>query len=402
MIYYLQPGSYVTNNGSAFVIKNVICIHEEDAGVLWKHTDYRPNGRSHTVRRRRLVVSMVCTLANYGAFPLSDIACSNSNFCAEYIWNYHFYQDGSIEFEIRLTGILSVYLKKDDEPTPFGTTVAPNINAQYHQHMFSIRVDPMVDGINNSLVESDIFELDAPTGSKDNFAGNAFYTKDTVVATEGGRPYDYAKERRWRIVNPARQHYASGKDVGYSIGVKGGATPMMTKMDGWAAKRAAFLKNTMWVCQDVEDGENGSTRMWPAGKYVPQTKEEPEDSVGSWVEGKLPVENRDILLYVTVGTSNQHLQFSLGGYPDECLLGTTHIPRPEDWPVCVPFSALHRTSQLLTITPNRMPVEHLSVTFKPNSFFKANPSMDVPASSDKHSVNAFGGDSNSEPGSCCQ
>jgi hypothetical protein len=66
LLFFFQPGSYVAHNGSAVVIKNVICIHEEDAGVLWKHTDYRPGGRSQTVRRRRLVVSMVCTLANYG------------------------------------------------------------------------------------------------------------------------------------------------------------------------------------------------------------------------------------------------------------------------------------------------------------------------------------------------
>ena len=62
----LQPGAYVGNAGNPVIFKHVICIHEEDAGVLWKHTDYRLGGRSHTVRRRRLVVSMVCTIANYG------------------------------------------------------------------------------------------------------------------------------------------------------------------------------------------------------------------------------------------------------------------------------------------------------------------------------------------------
>jgi hypothetical protein len=62
----LQPGSYIAHDGSAVVIKNVICIHEEDAGILWKHTDFRPGGRGHAVRSRRLVVSMVCTVANYG------------------------------------------------------------------------------------------------------------------------------------------------------------------------------------------------------------------------------------------------------------------------------------------------------------------------------------------------
>ena len=50
-IHYL-PGAFVGHNGKAIVIKNVICIHEEDAGVLWKHTDYRPGGRSQTVRRK--------------------------------------------------------------------------------------------------------------------------------------------------------------------------------------------------------------------------------------------------------------------------------------------------------------------------------------------------------------
>ncbi|KAJ7572011.1 copper amine oxidase [Mycena floridula] len=321
-IHYL-PGSFVAHDGSAIVIKNVICIHEEDSGVLWKHTDYRPGGRSQSVRRRRLVVSMVCTLANY-----------------EYIWNYHFYQDGSIELEIRLTGILQVYVSADGEASEFGTMVAPNVNAHYHQHIFSIRVDPMVDGLHNTVVESDIIPLDAPTGSESNFAGNAFASKET--------------ERRWKIVNSGRQHYSSGSDVGYVLGLKGGITPVMARSDGWAMKRASFTKYPLWVCRD-EEGDKGG-RMWPSGKYVPQTRESPDDSVSKWVEGKKNITNEDLVLFLTVGT--------------------THIPRPEDWPV--------------------MPVEHLSVTFKPQSFFEKNPSMDVPGTRDPHSVAAFGGESISE------
>ncbi|KAG6887954.1 hypothetical protein C0992_010057 [Termitomyces sp. T32_za158] len=328
-IHYL-PGAFVNHNGSPAIIKNAICIHEEDAGVLWKHTDYRPGGRSQTVRRRKLVISMVCTLANY-----------------EYIWNYHFYQDGSIELEIRLTGILNVYVAGKNEPTPYGTLVAPGINSHNHQHLFSVRIDPMIDGLCNSVVESDIIPLPAPTGSISNFGGNAFVSKETVLTTEAGRQFDWAKERRWKIVNNARKHHASDKNVGYSIGMKGGATPMLVRPDSWAAKRAGFIRNALWVCRDVE-GPKGS-RMWPAGKYVTLTREEPEDSLAGWVKGEQNVEDEDILVYVTVGT--------------------THIPRPEDWPV--------------------MPVEHLSVTLKPNSFFKANPSMDVPGTYDLKSVPAF-------------
>jgi primary-amine oxidase len=36
-----------------------------------------------------------------------------------------------------------------------------------------------------------------------------------------------------------------------------------------------------------------------------------------------------------------------------------------------------------------MPVEHLGVTLKPTSFFKLNPSMDVPGAADPRSVPAF-------------
>ncbi|KAJ3558405.1 hypothetical protein NP233_g11516 [Leucocoprinus birnbaumii] len=324
------PGCFAAHDGSAVVIDNVICIHEEDAGVLWKHTDYRPGGRSRTVRRRRLVISMVCTLANY-----------------EYIWNWHFYQDGTIEIEIRLTGVLQVYVGADNEPNQHGTTVAPNVNAHYHQHIFCYRVDPMVDGLKNTVIESDVLPIEAPTGSKENFAGNGFYSSETRLTSEGGRPYDINKERRWRIVNPQRRHYSSGKEVGYTIGLKGGVAPTLAKDDSWIMKRAPFLRNTLWVCRDVE-GEKGSERVYPGGRYMPQTRDTPADSIGNWVKEGQATEGEDIIVYFNIGT--------------------THVPRPEDWPV--------------------MPVEHVVATLKPVSFFKVNPSMDVPSTQDHLSTPA--------------
>ncbi|KAI0065136.1 hypothetical protein BV25DRAFT_1880805 [Artomyces pyxidatus] len=340
-IHYLS-GAYTGHDGSAVIIKNVICIHEEDNGLLWKHTDYRVGGRSQTVRSRRLVVSMVCTLANY-----------------EYIWNYFFYQDGSVELEIRLSGILQVYPCAPNEPTPFGTQVAPGINAQNHQHLFSLRVDSMVDGLSNSVIETDVHPVPFPTGSEGNFAGNAFATHDKVLQTarEGARSWDAAADRRWRIVNNGRKHYSTQEPVGYSIGVKGGAVPFLPRDDGWVGRRATFARNTVWVVREKE-GAFGS-RMWPSGKYVPQAREEAKDSVSRWVrdDGEESLENQDLLVYVTVGT--------------------THIARPEDWPV--------------------MPVDHLRVTLKPNSFFAANPSMDVPGGKDPKSVSAFEGTA----ASCC-
>lgn len=75
-----MDGVFCGHAGKPVVIKNAICIvslclvrsgippsltksyamqHEEDAGVLWKHTDFRVGGRGHAVRSRKLVVSMV-------------------------------------------------------------------------------------------------------------------------------------------------------------------------------------------------------------------------------------------------------------------------------------------------------------------------------------------------------
>ncbi|THH06001.1 hypothetical protein EW145_g4393 [Phellinidium pouzarii] len=313
-IHYL-PGCFVGNDGSAIKISNAICIHEEDDGLLWKHSDYRPGGRSF-----------------------------------EYIWNYRFYQDGSIEFEVRLTGVLQVYVKADNEATPYGTEIAKNINAHYHQHLFSLRVDPMIDGLNNSVEEVDVVPVSSPTGSSDNFAGNAFRTESKTLKTsaEGVRDYSFDRDRRWRIVNPnSAKHYSSGAAPGYSIMMKGAVQTLLAKEKSWVAKRAVFGTKALWVVKDKE-GPDGS-RIWPSGKYVPQTRDEPAESIGPWAKENVSIDNEDILLYLT--------------------LGINHIPRPEDWPV--------------------MPVEHLNVLFKPQNFFRASPALDVPKADDSKSCSAF-------------
>ena len=221
----------------------------------------------------------------------------------EYIWNYFFYQDGTIEFEIRLTGILQVYVKNPDEPNPYGTTVAPQVNAHYHQHIFSLRVDPMIDGLQNSVVETDVVPLpNAPVSSPENFAGNAFVTQDTILknATEGGRDYSFERDRKWRIINPAaKPHYSSGAQPGYVINAKGAMSPLMVREGGWVAKRAAFAKKALWVVKEKEGVDGG--RIWPAGKYVPQTRDDPENSLGPWSKENATIENEDIIVFLTLG-----------------------------------------------------------------------------------------------------
>ncbi len=70
-------------------VPNAVCMHEEDAGIAWKHTDFRT--QEVEVRRlRRLVLSFIATIGNY-----------------EYGYFWYLYSDGTIEYEIKLSGVLS-------------------------------------------------------------------------------------------------------------------------------------------------------------------------------------------------------------------------------------------------------------------------------------------------------
>ena len=50
--------------GEPKLAKKVVCMHEEDHGLLWKHVEYR-DGRSDSRRSRRLNLNFIATIANY-------------------------------------------------------------------------------------------------------------------------------------------------------------------------------------------------------------------------------------------------------------------------------------------------------------------------------------------------
>lgn len=50
---------FPTRDGQVKTIKNALCIHEEDDGILFKHTDFRDDS-TITTRSRKLVLNQVC------------------------------------------------------------------------------------------------------------------------------------------------------------------------------------------------------------------------------------------------------------------------------------------------------------------------------------------------------
>ncbi|MBW0499432.1 hypothetical protein O181_039147 [Austropuccinia psidii MF-1] len=308
----------VSLEGKAKTIKNAICIHEEDAGILWKHSDLRPGGRVHSVRSRKLVVSMICTIANY-----------------EYLFYWNFFQDGTISFEIKLSGILNLYLLAEGEKTNgFGIEVAPRIIAQHHAHTFCLRIHPMIDGLKNSVVQTDLLPLAHATGTTENYLGNGFQVHHRVLkeTNEGAQKYDHSKGRYWTIINPNKLHYASKDPIGYRI-VCRDQPRMLAKPDSLVAQRAPFAKHDFFVTPYVPH------QYYPAGKFVPGTTETPQDSIENWLTPNKNIENEDIVVYLTYGIN--------------------HVASPEQFPI--------------------MSAEVLTVVLKPSSFFDQNTSLDVQA-----------------------
>ena len=90
-------------------------------------------------RSRRLVVSFIATVGNY-----------------EYGFYWRFYQDGTIEHDIRLTGILSTAAVAPGERPPFGQLLNPEgLYGAIHQHFFNYRLDFDLDGVDNAVYEVD-------------------------------------------------------------------------------------------------------------------------------------------------------------------------------------------------------------------------------------------------------
>ncbi len=313
----LIDATFADDSGKPYKLERAVAIYERDGGILWKHYD-TVSETNETRRARELVMFFVATIGNY-----------------DYAVNYIFKQDGSIEVDLALSGIMlakGVKEKRADEnhaamaDTP-GHLVAENIVAPHHQHFFSFRLDFDVDGQRNSVTEMNTAAM--PPGPNNPYL-NGFVMRESIFKneTEAQRNMDIQAARVWTVTN-----FSTKNSLGHPrsfILVPGANSLPYLAPESLVRKRAQFINNHLWATR------YSPQELYAAGVYPNQSKG--GDGLPKFVANNEAIENQDVVIWYT--------------------LGVTHIPRPEEWPV--------------------MPVTHVGFKLVPGGFFSRNPALDVP------------------------
>ncbi len=308
-IVYLD-GVVNDNDGHPIVMPNAICLHEEDHGIAWKHTDFR-TGYAEVRRMRRMVISSIVTVGNY-----------------EYGYYWYLYQDGSIEYEVKLSGVISNGAIEEGVTPAHGTIVAPGVYGPHHQHFFNVRLDMAVDGTTNRIYE--VTPTALPEGP-DNPVGNAWRAEETLIEDEamGRREADPLAGRYWKIVNENVRN-SLGQPVGYKL-VPEHTIKSFAHPGSAVARRAGFTAHPLWVTAYDRD------EVFATGDYPNQS--EGGGGLPAFAGAGRNLTDTDVVLWFTFGAN--------------------HIVRPEDWPV--------------------MPVHPIGFRLLPAGFFVGNPALDNPA-----------------------
>ncbi|KAI1662820.1 copper amine oxidase [Daldinia decipiens] len=335
--------------GKPDLASNVICLHEQDNGIGWKHTNFRTN-RAAVTRLRELVVQFVATLANY-----------------EYVFAYKLDTAGGISIETRATGIVSVVPIDEGKVSGYGNIVNPGVMAQNHQHIFAVRIDPAIDSYvtgDTAVVLEESHPI--PMNPETNPYGNGYEIRRKRVERAGFADAEPRLNRVVRLEHTTKKNSISGKNVGYKL-VPSATQLMLADDKSVQAARAPFAKHHLWFT-GYRDGE-----LWAAGEFTNQAPRE-EGGVKTMVErGDWFVDDGGVDSANGAVNGEAHDDDTADEKKGKksspvvwSVFGLTHNPRVEDWPV--------------------MPVEIHQIHLRPADFFTRNPALDIPSNRNESSV----------------
>jgi primary-amine oxidase len=270
-------------------------------------------GYNEVRRSRRLVVSSFATIGNY-----------------DYGIFWYLYLDGTIQLEIKLTGVVGISAFHEDIHKPGQDfKISPELASPIHQHLFNVRIDWDLDDGDNQLYETNVEPLPINNANPE---GTQFQAVSSHLTKESEAQRNIApeKSRTWKIVNPNKLNKV-GLPTAFKI-LYGNTPTLLSNPNSPPGKRAAFAKHNIWATpfQNEERSGGGRHTVMHSG----------EGGLEEITANDRNISECDLVTWLT--------------------FGVTHLPRPEDWPV--------------------MPVEYCGVHLIPVGFFDQNPTINLPPS----------------------
>lgn len=226
------------DNGRPSEVPRMICIFEREPGdPSWRHHTGNGGGGPEGRARRELVVRNAAVLGNY-----------------DYIFDWIFLQNGSIQMRVGASGIAEVKTvaemsthdgaSGEDAPDAYGRFVDPQIVAVNHDHYFNFRLDLDVDGTDNSL---QIDRLKTKLLPDDHPRRSVWVAEPDVAKREADAQLviDYNRPTFWRVISSSRENHV-GYRTSYQLSPgKNGNTLLIA--EDYPRLRVGFLNNHLWV-----------------------------------------------------------------------------------------------------------------------------------------------------------
>ncbi|XP_068434403.1 primary amine oxidase, liver isozyme-like [Clinocottus analis] len=258
-------------------LRNSICVFEHDTGrPLRRHFSEIIFNSYGGLANSALVFRTITAIGNY-----------------DYVWDFIFYQSGSVEAKVHATGyVASSYALKDN--FIFGHQVAENVTGNIHTHFLNFKVDVDVLGVNN-----------------------VFQTKDMEFVNVS---LPWMPERHAMIPKMVEKQLQTEQEAALRFDTK---TPRYlhiasNKTNRWGHQRSYRLQVFSFTGDQLPESQPEERAMsWARYKVAITQHKDSEQSCGSlynqhdiwspavdfskYIEDNESIENQDLVAWVTTG-----------------------------------------------------------------------------------------------------